>query len=48
MQIRKFIGVAMATAPALALDSISIKRDKVGEGTVSALIVFLLYLEKAE
>ena len=47
-QIRKFIGAALATAPALALDSLYLKRDKVGEGTVDARIVFLLYLEKGE
>lgn len=47
-QIRKFIGAALATAPALALDSISLKRDKVGDGLVEARIVFLLYLEKGE
>ncbi|MFY9328346.1 MAG: hypothetical protein WAO76_10060 [Georgfuchsia sp.] len=47
-QIRQFIGAALATAPALALDSLSLKRDKVGDGYVDARIVFLLYLEKAE
>ena len=47
-QIRKFIGAALATAPALALDSLSLKRDKVGDGSVDARIVFLLYLEKNE
>ena len=47
-QIRRFIGAALATAPALALDSLSLKRDKVGDGSVDARIVFLLYLEKSE
>ncbi len=45
-QIRRFIGAALATAPALALDSLSLKRDKVGDATVDARIVFLLFLEK--
>jgi hypothetical protein len=45
-QIRKFVGAALATAPALALESIQMKRDKVGDGVADARIVFLLYLEK--
>ena len=45
-QLRKFINAALATVPALALDGIYLKRDKVEEGTVDARIVFLLYLEK--
>ncbi|MFZ2268600.1 MAG: hypothetical protein WAV95_13580 [Azonexus sp.] len=45
-QIRRFIATALATAPALALDGIYLKRDKVGDGVVDARIVFLLYLEK--
>ena len=45
-QIRKFITAALSTAPALALDSVSMKREKVGESSVEARIVFLLYLEK--
>ncbi|MBS1159152.1 MAG: hypothetical protein H6R15_1571 [Proteobacteria bacterium] len=45
-QIRRFIAAALATAPALSLDGIYLKRDKVGDGTVDARIVFLLYLEK--
>ena len=47
-QIRKFIGAALATAPALALDSLTLKRDKVGDAVVDGRIVFLLYLEKGE
>lgn len=47
-QIRKFIGTVLATAPALALDSLTLKRDKVGDATVDGRIVFLLYLEKGE
>jgi len=47
-QIRKFIGAVLATAPALALDSLTLKRDKVGDATVDGRIVFLLYLEKGE
>ena len=45
-QIRKFITAALSTAPALALDGLYLKRDKVSEATVDARIVFLLYLEK--
>jgi hypothetical protein len=45
-QIRRFIATALSTAPALALDGIYLKRDKVGDGIVDARIVFLLYLEK--
>jgi len=45
-QLRRFISAALATAPALALEGLSVKRDKVGEGTVNARIVFQLYLEK--
>jgi hypothetical protein len=45
-QIRKFIGAALATAPALALESVNMKREKVGDGVADARIVFLLYLEK--
>lgn len=47
-QIRKFIAAALATAPALALDSLTLKREKVVDGSVDARIVFRLYLEKAE
>lgn len=46
-QIRKFIAATLATAPALALDSVNLKRDKVGDGVADGRIVFLLYLEKA-
>ena len=47
-QIRRFIGAALATAPALALDSVNLKRDKVGDAVADGRIVFLLYLEKAQ
>jgi Tfp pilus assembly protein PilO len=47
-QIRKFIAATLATAPALALDSIDLKRDKVGESVADGRIVFLLYLEKTQ
>jgi hypothetical protein len=45
-QIRRFIGAALATAPALALESVNMKREKVGDTVADARIVFLLYLEK--
>ena len=46
-QIRAFIGAALATAPALALDSLILKREKVSDGRIEARITFRLYLEKA-
>ncbi len=45
-QIRRFIAAALATAPALSLESVYFKREKVAEGSVDAKVVFLLYLEK--
>jgi hypothetical protein len=45
-QIRKFIGAALATVPALALESVNMKREKVGDAVADARIVFLLYLER--
>ena len=45
-QVRKFIATALATAPALALESVSFKRDKVGDDRVEASVDFLLFLEK--
>ncbi|HOE40394.1 MAG TPA: hypothetical protein PLB25_01980 [Rhodoferax sp.] len=45
-QVRKFIRAALLTAPALALEGLDLKRDKVGDGSVEARIVFRLYLEK--
>ncbi|MBV5297332.1 MAG: hypothetical protein JZU64_04130 [Rhodoferax sp.] len=45
-QLRKFISAALASAPALALESLTLKRNNVAEGSVEAQIVFLLYLEK--
>lgn len=47
-QIRKFCAAALASVPALALDSLTLKREKVADGSVDARIVFRLYLEKAE
>jgi Tfp pilus assembly protein PilO len=44
-QIRKFMSDVLASAPAIALDSIQMRRENVGEGTVEARLVFLLYLE---
>jgi hypothetical protein len=45
-QVRKFIATALATVPALSLESVAIKRDKVGDGQVEARVEFLLFLEK--
>lgn len=46
--IRKFIAAALSTAPALALESISFKRDKIGDAVVDARLSFLLYVEKKQ
>jgi Tfp pilus assembly protein PilO len=45
-QVRKFIAAALASAPALSLESVSFKREKVGDGQVEARVDFLLFLEK--
>lgn len=46
-QLRQFIAGALRTAPALALEGLTLKREQVGDGEVEARLVFLLYLEKA-
>jgi hypothetical protein len=45
-QVRKFIATALATAPALSLESVAFKRDKVGDERIDARVDFLLFLEK--
>lgn len=45
-QIREFITATLETAPALALEGVSFKREAVDEDLVSARVVFRLYLEK--
>jgi hypothetical protein len=45
-QVRKFIAAALATAPALSLESVAFKRDKVGDDRIEARVDFLLFLEK--
>lgn len=44
-KIRKFISGVLASTPAIALDSLQMKRENVGEGNVDARVVFLMYLE---
>jgi Tfp pilus assembly protein PilO len=44
-QVRKFMADVLASAPAIALDSLQMRRENVGDGTVEARLVFLLYLE---
>lgn len=46
--IRRFITDTLATAPAIALDSIRFKREKVEDGSVEARVVFILHLEPAQ
>jgi hypothetical protein len=36
----------LATAPALSLESVAFKRDKVGDDRIEARVDFLLFLEK--
>lgn len=44
-KIRSFISAVLASAPAIAMDSLQMKRESVGEGNVEARLVFLMYLE---
>lgn len=46
-QLRKFTAGALETVPALALESLLFKREKIADGSVDAKITFLLYLERA-
>lgn len=46
-QVRKFAAAALAAHPSLSLESLSLRREKVGEGAVEGRIVFLLFLEHA-
>ncbi len=46
-QLRKFMSDVLASTPAIALDSLQMKRENVGEGAIEARLVFLLYLEPA-
>jgi Tfp pilus assembly protein PilO len=45
-QVRRFAADALAALPALSLESFSLRRDKVAEGSVDGRIVFLLFLER--
>ena len=44
-QVRKFAAEALVALPSLSLESLSLRREKVAEGTVEGRIVFLLFLE---
>lgn len=46
-QLRKFTAGALEAVPALALESLLFKREKIADGSVEAKITFLLYLERA-
>ena len=47
-QLRKFTAGALEAVPALALESLLFKREKIADGSVDAKITFLLYLERAK
>jgi hypothetical protein len=42
-KIRRFISTVLVDAPALALESLQLKRENAGEGEVDARLVFILY-----
>ena len=44
-QVRKFAADTLTAIPALSLESLSLRREKVTEGNVEGRIVFLLFLE---
>lgn len=46
-QLRKFTVGALEAVPALALESLLFKREKIADGSVDAKITFILYLERA-
>jgi hypothetical protein len=45
--LRRFIAEVLASAPAIALENVSLKRENVGLGTVESRVVFLLYVSTA-
>lgn len=45
--IRRFISEVLATTPAIALESVALKRESVGQEAVDSRVVFLLYVEAA-
>lgn len=45
--LRRFIAEVLASAPAIALENVSLKRENVGQGTVESRVVFLLYVGTA-
>lgn len=47
-QLRRFTAAALEAVPALALESLLFKREKIADGSVDAKITFLLYLERAK
>lgn len=47
-QLRKFTAAALEAVPALALESLLFKREKIADGSVDAKITFLLYLEEPD
>jgi hypothetical protein len=46
-QIRKFIASALADQPALALQNLQLRRDKIGDDRVEGRLVFVLFVEHA-
>lgn len=47
LQVRKFIAEALVAQPALSLESLSVRREKVAQDAIDGRIVFLLFLEHA-
>lgn len=47
-QLRGFAANALEGVPALALESVQFKREKIADGAVEAKITFLLYLERGQ
>lgn len=47
-QLRGFTAASLEAVPALALESLLFKREKIADGSVDAKITFLLYLERGQ
>lgn len=47
-QVRKFAAEVLVAHPSLSLESMSLRREKVADGSVDGRIVFLLFLEHGQ
>lgn len=47
-QLRSFSDEVLRAVPAIALEAVSFKREKVADGSVEARLTFLLYLERGQ